>query len=318
MTAFNIPIWAETTSTRDPSTHYWTNLDSEKPIRICTGEKRPDLPLRVYDVVAPCSICTDLFVEDLVRGEQRFERLADTPLDQQRTHVKVKDTHLKYGGILLKHRDTDMEIPAIRMTSFAEFHDTSRSRRATMVRNLREQYLQPEMYRYRNYYHQIRNCMVQCHWQTNEVQVFADAYEHLNFNPRYPQKRDSAMDIAEHFMRHWEKEGESIFEVSHGGGELGRLPLRIAPDVGVKTKNGDYLAAKLWFKHDKPKRAYRQAFHWMADQFRPPTWNQDWQPAIWDVRRQTFLQPLRPPKDIRLNLIGDAAAFIGMWDALGE
>ncbi len=268
--------------------------------------------------MAPCSICIDLFVEDLVYGGQRFDRLTDTPVNQQSAHVKLRGTHLNLRGDIQKHRGVDVKIPAIRMTSFAEFHDTSRSRRATMVRNLREQYLQPEMYRHRNYYHQIRNCMVQSHWKTNEIQVFSNAYEHLRFNPRYPQKRESAMNIAEHYLRHWEKEGDSIFEASSGYGSLGEIRLSIVPDIGVKTKNGDYFVTKLWFKHDKPKRAYRQAFHWFAEEMRPTAWDREWQPVIWDVRREVFLQPVRPPKDIRLNLIGDAAAFIGMWNALGE
>ncbi len=47
-------------------------------------------------------------------------------------------------------------------------------------------------------------------------------------------------------------------------------------------------------------------------------WPQNWQPRLWDVRRNEVLQPVPLPLDFRISLEAQAAAFQQTWKSLEE
>ena len=210
-----------------------------------------------------------------------------------------------------------MLAPAISLANFAQFHDTTRAKRATMIRNLRDQRFNPEGYRQRDYYFMVRNGIRRTHWATNDIETLREAYTDFSHNARNLKKREDSVEVAEHYIEYWDKEAETLFQVPPQEVEFEGLTLRISADLGMVTKRGDQLALKMWFKKPKPQRAYRQAFQWLSANLRPVGWDSEWQPALWDVRRKTVLSSIKLPRDMHLNLQGDAAAFLAMWRALG-
>ena len=295
-----ISIWAETMSVEDLSAHFWLSEADEHPTRICDGEARPETPVPSDGPSFVCSACRDIYVADMVLGTRRFELLDRPPSTLRRTHADIKGTHAEnLSEIIQARNDSQMTVPAITLASFADFYDTIRSKRAAMVRNLRDRHFSPDTYHHRDYYLQIRNCIGNSHWRSNQIHVFADAFGSLNFDSKQARKQKAAHDIADNYISHWNRQGESVFNVpTHVAGFEG-LHLRFAPDIGVRTIHGDLLAAKLWFKYNKPNLPYRQAFHWLSYNLRPDNWDENVQPVIWDVRREEFLMPPpNMPKDI--------------------
>ncbi len=332
MNSDEILIWPEVTSTKDLSIHFWSATGNEHPIRICDGEGRPETQVPSDGPSFACSACRDVYVGDILHGGHRFQLLDRPPEELRRTPVNIMYTHAHGRGIhddnmgihakimgdAIQSGESDqMTVPVTTLASFAEFYDTIRSRRIAMLRNLRDRHFNPSAYHHRDYYLQIRNCIKFAHWRSDRLQVFIDALDGLNFQPGQAKKRQAAHDVAEHYISHWKRQGVSVFDVPPDVVGFEDLQLRLAPDIGVENSHGDLLVTRLWFNYKKPTVAYRQAFHWLYDNLRPNGWDEEWQPVIWDVRRETFLgPPAVMPRDIELNLRGDAAAFRAMWDLL--
>ena len=329
-----IEIWSEVSSLRDPTAHWWTGVDREVPIRICDGEERPDSPRPSVAPTVTCSVCVDIYVNDLAYGGKRFQPLSFTPRRHRRRRANTGDTianqigttHFRGGATtetpytgFTRHEDSYLPPPPIPLTSFVEFHATTPAKRASIVRTLRSRYYNPNEYVHRDYYLIVRNLMRKTHGDTHVTASVEDAYINIKRGKFDDRKSQNLKYAAECYIALCGRRCESTFNVPNETVEFRGLGLRVSADIGIRDKNGDHLALKLWFTKPKPpSQTYRRAFHHLLDLLAPDSWEEHWEPRIWDVHRKEILPWTKPTKDIDVNLASDAAAFQVMWDEFGR
>lgn len=206
-----------------------------------------------------------------------------------------------------------MEVHPIAMSSFARFYEATGPEKVKMVREARLFQSNPDMYKARDYYYDIRNTLRQTHWSTGDVATFENALEGLCARQRQEGKEAHIRAIGESYIQFWRSRHIQLVSLPPAQVTLARLPIRVSVELGV-IYNGDHLALKLWFNSPRPTRAYRQTVKFLIDEVTAAgEWPRAFQPAILDVRRGEILPPVPIPRDLRRALEGQAGAFLQIW-----
>lgn len=205
----------------------------------------------------------------------------------------------------------------IAMTSFARFYDAPSVEKVRIVRDARDYAFNPRGYRERDYYRDFRNTLRTDHWKTNDINIFANALGPLVSKQSNISKAEHFLTLGESYIDFWTQQDAEFFKVPESSIEIAGLRIRVTPEVGMRI-NGQNFVLKLWLNSPKAKRQYRQAIQFMTTLDINKSWQTDWQPALWDVRRMEILSSVPVPKEFVSALEGQAAAFQQMWVSLGK
>ncbi len=299
---------------RDPATHFWYNARDDRYRRVCDDEAWPlgaALVSAASDVYVPCTECRSLYVEDMVRGDMR---LSATPVVEDLSDSVVYSP--KLGGYPQENVEHPMEIGNVALATFARFSEASMSQRVRVVRDARLFRSDPESYTGRDYYFDLRNTLRKTHWQpgAGSIEAFEAALDTLLAKAdKVKGRADHYEAISEAYITFWKKQDAQFFPVAPSNVELAGLSIHVTAEVGMRY-DGNNLALKLILTAPKQTRHFRQVIQFLSDEAflnRP-----NLQPAIWDVRRGEILPRVPIPKDFRLALEGDAAAFRHMWGGM--
>jgi len=309
----------------NPTTHFWFERATGERVRICDGaswaeEPEPNDGPTPY---APCNSCKELYLEDILYGRQMFEILPK-PLapTRDRQARKFGAYSPKIGAYAPAQEYTPQNsgcpMPTVPIASFARFYKARPPDKVRIVRDIRIQQSDPEGYAGRDYYNDLRNILRRTHWQTNDIEVFESALEQFLASQRNNLKKEHFRQIGEAYIRHWKRLNASLFDVLPVEVNVAGLTILVRPEVGMHTDDGDDYVLKLWLNSPRLTRQYRQANRYLMEQARTQAWPIDWQPALWDVRRENIPPPVSVARDFILGLEGQAAAFQQIWTKLDD
>ena len=319
----SVPVWAgPAPDGSDPTVHLWYADNAKVCFRLCDNVKWSSgeaVHLR-DESYARCRDCRDLYALDATLPSQRFGHLeVGLPILRNeicytQSMVDTSDlmeyTHESQGIVMLSNM-----INSVPMTAFARFYDASGPEKVRVVRDVRLMASDPQGYRGRDYYFQLRNLLRQTHWQTDDIDTFEDALDRLVSNAR-PDKKEHYRKIGQAYIDFWRKRDGHCFDVPVSMVDVAGLPIRVSLEVGMGYAGND-LALKIWWNAPRPKRAFRQTVQYLTE-LASAGWPPHWSTALWDVRRDELLPPVRIPKDFAFALEGQAVAFRQIWVSLGE
>ena len=208
-------------------------------------------------------------------------------------------------------------MPKVPIGSFARFYEARPADQVRIVRDIRTRLMDPDGYTGRDYYHQLRSEIRKTHWSTNDISAFEGALNPFLERTR-EDRREHYRSISESYIDFWTARDASYFSVGSTSVEIGGLEVTVTPEVGM-TFGKDSYALKIWFNAKRPTRPARQLIQYMMERAGclSADWQDNWQMAIWDLRRKSILPSLRTARDFELGILGQAAAFIRIWDELG-
>ncbi len=315
MQPHTIPITTGRPNCLDPRSHYWYSRDDGCLVRVCDGKRWYDAPSldKQNDLgyCIPCLACQGIYVDSVANGNGRLQ-IVDAPLNYgMDSPNKVEYTHLdEYAS---ENKGSLMN--SVPMATFARFYSALPSAQPRIVREARLQQATPGNYMGRDYYGPLRNMLRTAHWKTNDIAIVEDAIGPLINSQKSPSKKKQYRDLGKSYMDFWIDQKANFFLVPPVVVSIAGLEIRVKPELGMRTDT-DALVLKLWFNQPRPTRAYRQAIQYMMEQASSgSSWQQSWQPAIWDVRRMRVLHPIRLPRDFVSAIEGQAASFLHIWNS---
>ena len=322
----SILVWSGRPSGPDPTTHFWFDQAGTR-LRICDNVAWSEWP--EYDAsgpvaYVPCRLCKELYLEDVMYGRHVLDVLPEPPAPDENGHPPLFEVYSPYNrGYTKESQYTPKEqgdaMPTIPIASFARFYEARPASQPRIVRDIRIQQSDPDSYRKRYYYHDLRNILSQTHWQTNDIEVFEAALEPFLADQKDDQKKEHFRQIGDAYIRYWKSRNARLFEVAPVEVDIAGLTICVRPEVGMRTDDGDDLVLKLWFNSPRLTRQYRQAIKYLMEQARTEAeWPDSWQPYLWDVRRENIPPPVTVTADSILGIRGQAAAFLGIWNQIAE
>lgn len=202
------------------------------------------------------------------------------------------------------------------MASFARFYDATRAAQIRVVRDIRSRYTDPKGYAGRDYYGEFRNVIRTNHWLRGDLTTLPSALDNLIDAQKDSNKAENLSELRNGYLGRFTEPNVSVFLVQRAELEIAGLTINITPEIGMKVDDDTYVL-KMWMNRPEPKRLYRQAIQYLLQEGRGSNWQSDWQPAIWNVRKDQLLDPLRLPNDIRLSIRAAAVGLQDVWEQLG-
>ena len=272
-----IQIWVGRSGGVDPTAHYWFDAGGY-PERLCDGEPRRAEPDRsAPDVFAPCDLCQDLYLEDVLFGRKSFDLLPYPPkIDTTKNGV----CHAEYGEQHASHwvstigrwvgtQDNRVYVEAqeVQMTRvsfgmFARFYDERPSGQVRVVRDIRMRLVDREDYKNRDHYGLLRNNLRGTHWATGDITTFERALPSLVGNQKKEFRRKHYEEIGQNYIAFWKAQDAMYFKVPPVDLEFGDLVIRVNPEVGLRTMF-DAQILKLWFNATRPTVRMRQVIEYL-------------------------------------------------------
>jgi len=320
----SIPVWADRPSGLNPTTHFWFEQSGLRR-RICDSEQwLEELETADASVFVPCTPCQELYLKDFPYGPQRFEVLPEPPDLTSDGHPKQYGVYSLLNG---EYTPRDREhtpgkagraMPIVPMASFAKFYEVRPAHQVSIVRDIRMQQADQEGYSGRDFYNGLRNTLRATHWRTGDIEVFKAALGPLLDEQTKANKKEHYRKIGESYVDMWESRNASYFEVPRVDIEINGLIIRVHPEVGMRTDDGDLHPLKLWLNSGRLTRQGRQASIYLMEraQAESEAWSSRWQPHMWDVRRKNLLPQMVRARDFVLGLSGQAVAFLQIWNDL--
>lgn len=314
-----IAIWSGLSeSHQDQKTHFWYNDDQERTRRLCDnletfGDLHSPAPTRI---LIPCKPCQELYTEDIAFGRGMLEHsqlpAANQPMAPDDFMVY---SHKNWGYPHQIQGDDVLEIPPIGMATFARFYDAPVSGRLKVINDARTYLANHDGYKQRSYYWALRNTLLQTHWATNDLSSFADAREGMLLRQKIEHRKDNYQTISQAYLSFFKKTPDArLFRIPPTRIEIAGLTIIVNPDIGMRLPGND-LALKLWLSSKPPKNNYRQAIQYLMQDAQQGGWREDLQPAIWDIRRERIMQPVKIPNGFDIVIGSQAAAFRYMWES---
>ncbi len=314
-TVNDIAIWPDTDFCGS-TTHFWFEQDGYR--RICDNQSREGgEPHRSKQLPrsTPCQKCMSLYLEDVLYGRKVLRIWASPPILKNEEGGPYNWVPPQEIGRTLSKAGPAM--PRIPMSSFARFYEVRPAEQVRIVRDIRMRLMDPERYIVRDYYGLLRNQLRTTHWTTRDINDFEDGLELFLESQKFDDRRDHYRRLSEAYIAYWHNVDGDYFAVPPTDVTIAGLTITVRPEVGLRTGR-DYQALKLWFNSDRPTRQARQIIVYLMDRAKEQSewWSDRWYSAIWDIRRQNILPPIRPARDLELGLTGQIAAFLHIWDDL--
>ena len=323
-----IEIWAEVTSIHDPTSHLWYVARNDVPRRICDHAERPESPLPTEAMSIVCPQCTDLFVEDLCRGQQRFVQASSPPTRHRRPYADLIGAF--QGGTLgargsyenaissrIMANDGYERVPRkISMYSFARYVATSSEGQSREAKKMWDLCADPTRFGLVDYYRELRLLLQRTHWKTDDIETLRNA----TWTPktRNRSKRVNLFGMRENYIFFWDLRGSHVFDLEGEWRQFGEFELRVGANFGMESKSGEKYALKMVYPAQLPSRTEQRVFRQLIRELRPDSWEEDWAPALLALRQGDILLPVEPTDMDRAMIEAGKKSLASYWDMLDE
>ena len=284
-------------------THYWFKAGKDDCRRLCDDAPwarglRYERPPGIE-----CLSCRAMRHDDQLRGRQVFFLtyalqgiFAPSPGDVVYLPDDGLSSHDLNGGDALM-RQASMPI-------FARFYVAGSKGRVGIVRRFKD----GEGF---NYYGPL-TVLLRRHLESGDIEGLRSARPNLSpEDPRASDCESAKLDCIDL----WTSRRANYFQVPPVGVPLGGLTVNVAPEVGMRTADGERVL-KLWYSPDPMEPNLAEVYHYLlAEAGKNLVWA-GWEPSIWDVRRQAIPIPPTLPDDIDHTVAAAAADFIRLLDSL--
>ena len=327
----SIVIWADRPRGRNLITHFWfKQTDSGIPHRVCDGTpwiERQEADNEPAPFV-PCHLCKEIYLADVLHGRKILTISPEPPslgsgvkahgiglythenwVNTPRTMVYSSEN----GG--LPPLKEEIVMPRVLMSGFAKFCEARPHNQVRIVQEIRTQQVSADHYMRRDFYGPLKQLLRTTHWATTDVGTFENALAPFLDKQKQASKREHYRILGETYIDFWKNKEATHFQIRPVDIGIAGLTIGVNPEVGMRTSDGDYQALKLWFNTISPTRQTRQIIVHLMDRA-----NNDaqWHSGIWDIRKRNIPLPVRTSKDFELGLIGQAAAFLKIWEDLDQ
>ena len=155
------------------------------------------------------------------------------------------------------------------------------------------------------------------HWKTGEIDSLVN--EHPNLTPGkkgYESRKALLEKVKQAYIALWRSRGASFFKVGPVGVSVGDLTVRVDPEVGMRTVEGDR-ALKLWLNADEMPQALSHVYHYLfGEASKHPAWPVERHLGIWDVQRAALPLPPPLPDNMEDIVVSGASDFMDRWQRL--
>jgi hypothetical protein len=196
-------------------------------------------------------------------------------------------------------------MPDVSLTDFVDFVNKTGPPRLTKVKEIKTR---PEYSPAVDFWKPLREAIRDFHKARKPLDPVLNGIEHTRKADRYP----AALSAYKKFLRRKEPEW---FEPPSGLWTYSALHVRVNPELGLRLGGKAYVV-KLYFKDEPlPRRRLAVVFQLMkialADKLAAESTL-----AVLDVSNSKLLLPDPNAPDVTALLIGEAAAFVAMWNAI--
>jgi hypothetical protein len=196
-------------------------------------------------------------------------------------------------------------MPVISLTDFVDFINKTGPPRLTKVRNIKTR---PEYSPAVDFWKPLREAIRDHHKTGRPLDPVLDGIEHTRKAARYPV----ALIAYKKFLRRKQLEW---FEPPIGIWTNGELQVRVNPELGLRP-NGREHVIKLYFKDEPlPGRRLAVVFQLISLALQDKL-NAECTLSVLDVSNNKLLLPDPNAPDVTALLLGEAAAFVAMWNAI--
>jgi hypothetical protein len=196
-------------------------------------------------------------------------------------------------------------MPDISLTDFVEFVNKIGSPRLTKVKEIKTR---PEYSPAVDFWKPLREAIRDFHKARKPLDPVLDGIEHTKKAARYP----AALAAYKKFLRRKQLEW---FEPPLGIWTYGELQVRVNPELGLRLGGIDHVV-KLYFKDEPlPRRRLVVVFQLMKIALEGKV-KAEATLAVLDISNSKLLLPDPNAPDVTALLIGEAAAFVAMWNAI--
>jgi hypothetical protein len=196
-------------------------------------------------------------------------------------------------------------MPEISLTDFVDFVNKIGPPRLTKVKDIKTR---PGYSPAVDYWKPLREAIRDFHKVGKPLDPVLGGIEHTKKAGRYP----AALTAYKKFLRRKQLEW---FEPPVGTWTYGELQVRVNPELGLRL-NGKGHVIKLYFKDEPlPRRRLAVVFQLMGIALQDKL-DAGRSLAVLDVSNSKLLLPDPKAPDVTALLIGEAAAFIAMWNAI--
>ena len=210
-------------------------------------------------------------------------------------------------------------MPRIALSQFANFYEVRPAGQVKIVRQVREQLANPDMFRRHNFYGLFHDQLRKTHLSSSDIRDFEDSLPAFVSNLNDARKQQPYLELGKAYVNYWKSRSGELFVAQPVIVEINGLEVRVRPEVGIHV-GGDAEVLHLWFKNTGPGRQAKQVILYFMDRARSqsPEWSEFWNVGIWDVRRERVPLPVRTARDFELGLAGQAASFLRIWAMLDD
>ena len=288
----------------DPLTHYWFKAGKDDYRRLCDDAPwarglRYERPPGIE-----CLLCRAMRHDDRLRGRQVFfltyalqgifaPSLGDVvyvPSDGLSSH------DLNGGDALMRQ---------VSMPMFARFYVAGSKGREGIVSRFKK----GEGF---NYYGPL-TALLRRHLESGDIEGLRSARP--NLRSEYRSRASDCENAKLDCIDLWTSRRASYFEVPPVGVPLGLLTVNAAPEVGMRTADGERVL-KLWYSPDPMAPTLAEVYHYLLAKGGENLAWAGWEPGIWDVRRQAIPIPPTLPDDIDHTVADAAADLIRLLDSV--
>ncbi len=195
-------------------------------------------------------------------------------------------------------------MPEISLTDFVEFVNKIGPPRLTKVKEIKTR---PEYSPAVDFWKPLREAIRDFHRAGKPLDPVLDGIEHTRKAGRYPAASTAYKKFLRRKQLEWFEPPVGIW--TYGG----ELQVRVNPELGLRL-NGKEHVVKLYFKDEPlPRRRLAVVFQLMGIALKDKL---NAGGSLADVSNSKLLLPDPNAADVTALLIGEAAAFLAMWNAI--
>ena len=152
------------------------------------------------------------------------------------------------------------------------------------------------------------------HLVSEDIEGLRKASPKLNPNRPNYQSRLADLESAKlDFIDLWTSRRASYFKVRPAGVSLGRLTVKVNPEIGMRTADGER-ALRLWYPPKPMKPTLAAVYHYLLIEAGKGMLWAGMEPGIWDVHRQAIPIPPTLPDDMARTVADAAVDFMRLLD----
>ena len=288
----------------DPLTHYWLKAGKNDYRRLCDDAPWAAGLRYERDPRLECSICCGLHDYDRLFGWSAFSltyTLRGIFAPSRRDMLYIPDDGLN-------SRDLNGGAEAMKpvsMTIFAQFYVAGAKGREGIVERLGKGG--------RDYYGPLTTLLRQ-YFKSGDIEALRHARP--NLNPKVKDYLSWMKDLErakQHCIKLWTSRQATYFKPHQTGVSLGELTVRVNPEIGMITADGDRIL-KLWYPPERIDPTYAAVFYYLLNEAnRRMLWGYG-ESRIWDVHRQAIPIPPALPDDMAQTVMAAAEDFMRLLD----